>query len=353
MKTKFAIIGGGLAGLCAAIHLTELGEEPIVIEGGIYPAHKICGEFLSPECLSTLHRWEIAPVNIPQLVLKTTQAAARFSFPSPAGGMTHTTLAPALAYRAALGGAALMTSTQVSQFQPKQHPGESHQITLSTGVIIKASHALIATGKIPSYSKPFPSAPYFGFKAHFKDIPSDGNLEMFSLPGAYLGIAPVGDNLFNVAGLAKYRQECSTPQYFIDQLISQHPELSQILSSGQMLFKDWMTTSLPPFGVRETPPWLDCYFIGDAAATIPPACGDGLSMAIIGGCLAAEFAAKGQPEAFKQMWTKRCSSQIMWGKLIHQLMLTPSLGNLFLRLNNVFPMLMKRAFALTRTAPCS
>jgi flavin-dependent dehydrogenase len=350
MKVNFAIIGGGIAGLCAAIRLTELGEKPMVIEGGAYPAHKICGEFLSPECISVLNRWDIHPVPISKVLFRIADDCLDFSFPSAAGGMSHTQLDPSLASRASIGGANIKTNTQVCAFHPKQSADEDHLMTLSTGETIEASHVIIATGRIPSYSTKAPPMHYMGFKAHFKDISHTDCLEMFSLPRAYLGIAPIGENHYNVACLACIEEvkKHATPQDYIENLVTQHRHLHDSLSQGEKLFDQWMVAAIPSFGIKETPAWLDTYFIGDAAMTIPPACGDGLSMGISGGRLAAEYAVRHQTEEFKKMWTTRCSSQIFWAKLLHQLMLNPSYGTPLLRLMHRFPYLSKKLFTLTR-----
>jgi menaquinone-9 beta-reductase len=350
MKVNFAVIGGGVAGLCAAIRLTELGEKPTVIEGGTYPAHKICGEFLSPECINVLKRWDIHPVPIFKALFRTEDECLDFTFPSSAGGMSHTQLDPALANLALSGGATIKTNTQVSAFHPKQSSDENHLMTLSTGETIEASHVIVATGRIPSYSIKAPSLPYIGFKAHFKDIAYTDCLEMFSFPGAYLGIAPIGENHYNVACLACIEETIKfpTPQDYIENFISQHRHLYECLSQGEKLFDRWMVAPIPSFGIKETPAWLDTYFIGDAATTIPPACGDGLSMGISGGRLAAEYAVRHQTEEFKKMWTKRCSSQIFWAKFLHQLMLNPSYGSALFRLIHRFPYLSQKLFTLTR-----
>ena len=45
------ILGGGLAGLTAAVHLSKLGLQVTVIEKNDYPKHKVCGEYISNEIL--------------------------------------------------------------------------------------------------------------------------------------------------------------------------------------------------------------------------------------------------------------------------------------------------------------
>ena len=50
-ESEIIIIGGGLAGLTAAIHLSKNGFDVTVIEKNNYPRHKVCGEYISNEVL--------------------------------------------------------------------------------------------------------------------------------------------------------------------------------------------------------------------------------------------------------------------------------------------------------------
>lgn len=55
-SNSILIIGGGLAGLTAAIHLSKIGLKVILIEKNEFPKHKVCGEYISNEVLSYL-KW--------------------------------------------------------------------------------------------------------------------------------------------------------------------------------------------------------------------------------------------------------------------------------------------------------
>ena len=57
-KTQVIIIGGGLAGLTAAIDLCQKGIEVNLFEKDEYPHHKVCGEYLSNEICLILTPWE-------------------------------------------------------------------------------------------------------------------------------------------------------------------------------------------------------------------------------------------------------------------------------------------------------
>ena len=50
------IIGGGPAGASAAIHLAAGGARVLVAEQKKFPREKLCGEFISPECLEHFAR---------------------------------------------------------------------------------------------------------------------------------------------------------------------------------------------------------------------------------------------------------------------------------------------------------
>ena len=48
---QLIVVGGGLAGLCASIHLAKEGMKVALFEPKPYPRHKVCGEYISKEVL--------------------------------------------------------------------------------------------------------------------------------------------------------------------------------------------------------------------------------------------------------------------------------------------------------------
>ncbi|HEV7701214.1 MAG TPA: FAD-dependent oxidoreductase, partial [Pyrinomonadaceae bacterium] len=46
-----AIVGAGPAGSSAAIRLANAGRSVLLVEKEQFPREKLCGEFISPECL--------------------------------------------------------------------------------------------------------------------------------------------------------------------------------------------------------------------------------------------------------------------------------------------------------------
>jgi flavin-dependent dehydrogenase len=326
MTQQVIIIGGGVAGLCAANRLADLGIKSVILEAGQYPAHKVCGEFLSFECLDYLNEWGIQPTLIRQVSLRTPSASFEFPFPKTAGGLSHFELDFKLAERAMGKGVEVRTQTKVKSWAFQFHDS-NFQIELTTGETLLAPQLIIATGRWPGQQSS-PKMCYIGLKAHFEGIPLQDRLEMFSFLGAYAGIAPIEKQICNVACLFRIEQgqAFSSSQAYIDFLQKQHPVFHDYLSKGTMLFNDWMSTTIPKFGIKKTPNWPSVYFIGDAAMTIPPACGKGLTLAIMGGYLVAEYVQQKDALGFKRAWYQIYRKPFRWSQLLHEVLIRPHLG---------------------------
>ncbi len=350
IETDYAILGGGFAGLCAAMRLLELGARPLIIEAGNYPCHKICGEFFSPSSLSALRGWGIHPLPIHQVYLHTFSDTFNFIFPSPAGSLSHLTFDLHLAKQVSERGATLLTQTKVQELQPASSIQKCHLIHLSSGEQVQAKHLLIAIGRLPLSSVVPPQMRYMGFKAHFAGLNLNSTLQMFCFQNAYLGLSPVEEGRVNLACLAKLEavRKAESSQHFMQGLIESHPLLKKLLYSSENLFEGWMEALVPEFGLKITPDWPRTYCIGDAASTIPPACGNGLSLALASGYLAAEFAMRDDALGFKYAWHQRCKRQIFFGKFLHYFFLNPRIGQFAFRLGRFYPFLANQAFTLTR-----
>lgn len=348
---EFVIIGGGVAGLSAANQLVDLKAKSIlIIESGSYPTHKICGEFLSPECLNTLNAWNITrPVKLSSISFNVLGTCVDFSLSESAGGLSHLHLDPLLAERAQKNGVNLLTNTQVLTIQPPGSSSNFFSILLSNNKSIQAKQLIVATGRLPQFQKVLPLE-YTGIKSHFEGIKLDSDMEMYSFPNTYVGLSRIEDKKVNMACLTREQDPdiLISPGIFIEKLCRQNKEFKRKISQGNMIFPTWMTGRSPAFGIKESPSWNHAYFIGDAAAAIPPVCGNGLSMGILSGCLAAEYAIHQDPVGFKIEWNKRYQHTFFYGKVLNEVMLNPFLGKMFVKLCSHFPSIPKYFFHKTR-----
>jgi flavin-dependent dehydrogenase len=73
------LIGGGLAGLAAALDLSARGHRVALVERKQYPFHKVCGEYVSNEVLPYLRRLGADPAAL------TPAAITQFVLSSPGG----------------------------------------------------------------------------------------------------------------------------------------------------------------------------------------------------------------------------------------------------------------------------
>jgi len=348
----FVVIGGGVAGLSAANQLVDLKVNSIlVIESGSYPTHKICGEFLSPECLATLKTWNIPkPTEISSISFNVLGARFDFNLSTSAGGLSHIYLDPILAERIQRNGINLLTNTQVVDIQPPSTTSNLFSIHLSNNKIIQARQLIVATGRLPQFQEKKLPPKYIGIKSHFEGIKLDCDMEMYSFPKTYIGLSKIEDEKVNIACLTREMDPdiLTSPRLFIDKLCTQNAEFGRKINQGNMIFPKWMTSYAPAFGIKQPPSWNNAYFIGDAAAAIPPACGNGLSMGILSGCLAAQYALRQDPVGFKKEWNKRYQHTFFYGKVLNEAMLNPFFGAAFVKLCSQFPSVPKYFFRKTR-----
>lgn len=355
MKTDFLLIGGGVAGLSAANHLADQGANVTLIEAGSYPAHKICGEFISPEALPILERWDIVPpCTITTAEIITPKRRCTIALPRHAATLPRFILDEALAKRAENRGACIQTGVRVENIEIPTREGSPFLVTLESGEQWSAPNLLLSTGRIKKVlpeQKEMQKFCYIGAKAHFEGVSIPEKLLMHLVPGAYFGIAPIGENRVNVAGIiACTQEEAKNPRATLSSFLERADaiEIKKTLSSSHCLFKDWMVGPVPEFGIRDRALWPNTFLLGDAAGVIPPATGNGLAMGITSGILAAEYALKKDLAGYFSCWNREYRQRIIRGKLLHRLFLSPWLNGMIPQIGKQFPGLVHQVFQCTR-----
>lgn len=344
MTEECVIIGGGVSGLCAANQLANAGLSPLIIESGTFPSHRICGEFLSHECLPILRNWEIPlsnTIDTGLFINKDTQL--KFKLPKESGSCSRYILDTALFERAKKKGARAYTETSVKDIKVPKTKSDNFEIILSNGKVLRARHLMIGTGKIPGLSGKQSDLKYYGFKAHFEGLEFNNAVEIQTFDGGYLGISNVDRRMTNIACIVD-KQKVDDPETFIETL----PFFRNRINSGQMHFPKWLMGQVPEFGIRKNPEWERVFWIGDAAGSIPPVAGDGLAIAVTSGCMAGEYFLKSDAAAFQRDWNKRYRRRFAVAKLLHKIMTSPTLSPLALKMGNIIPFLPTSIWKLTR-----
>lgn len=270
------IVGGGPAGSSAAIAARLEGAEVRLIEKSVFPRHKVCGEFLSPEIAGPLAALKLQdafakhrPARIERMLLRfrTLEKSARL--PNAAFGLSRYSFDQMLMERAQADGAQLVRDHAVPDDTP---------LVLACG---RRSRALRASR----------GRRLFGFKAHF-DGPASDAIELYFFDGGYAGVSPIEGGRTNVCGLAR-EDRLAQFAFEIDEFVRHIPALRTRLEPLSRAI-DWLTVGPLVFGnrfqddIRES-----TYPAGDALSFVDPFTGSGLSAALLTGRLAGQSAARG------------------------------------------------------------
>lgn len=357
------VLGGGLAGSCAAFNLARRGVRVAVLEAGTFPRHKVCGEFLSPESRKIFSRLGVED--------KLFASGAREVFAArlfvPGGRFVEVPLAaPALAIsRYALdqilwnnaleAGAQGFENTRVrtieknGAFQVLTSRGAYH----GAGVIESRGRAARGDGKGANLAR------FFGLKTHWRGARLEsGIVELHVFRGGYCGLVRVEGDLTNVCLLARYEtwqlSGAKSPAELFGWILEQCPAMAGRVAVGEITMP-WLATGNVSFG-GTLPLKGSAFCSGDAAGFIHPLTGDGMAMALRAGELsAATFAAQfrdgvGAEDAariYEGAWQRELGPRLGWARGIAPLFLNPGSARVALPLARVFPGLLR--FLLNKT----
>jgi menaquinone-9 beta-reductase len=290
------IIGGGPAGSSAAITASRGGAAVLLLERGRFPRHKVCGEFVSAESLGLLggllgSRHEDllrAAIQIPRARVFLDGRTLETPVAPPAASIARLDLDAALWELAAESGVAVRPSTTVQRITGSG----TFRIATSEGDF--ESRALInATGRWSNLNPPSgrdrgPREKWLGLKAHFAEPSPPASVDLYFFEGGYCGVQPVelrarASLQGRVNACAMVRTEVAST---LSEVFAQHPALYQRSRHWQPLSEP---VSTAPLLFRDPQPERENMLMaGDAAGFVDPFVGDGISLALRSGALAAE-----------------------------------------------------------------
>jgi flavin-dependent dehydrogenase len=283
------IAGAGPAGCACAITAARAGARVLLLEKDKLPRHKVCGEFVSPESLSLLQSLlECPQFSSPAFSTQPALGAARIfldgksvtiNVTPPARSIPRFDLDAALLNSARVHGACVQEETAVHEVQ--NYGGRFHVITADHTFTGKA--VVNASGRWSQLSQPKADsgAKWIGLKAHFREAAPPRSVDLYFFPGGYCGVQPISDSAVNACAMVRADVARSLPEVF-----GQHPELWRRSRDWEPLFPALSTSGLI---FREPQTQADEVLLaGDAAGFIDPFAGDGISLALHSGSLAAE-----------------------------------------------------------------
>ena len=200
------IVGGGLAGLTSAIHLSKQNKQVLLVEKNEYPKHKVCGEYISNEVLPYLEFLDINPFNfgavkIDRFELSTTKGNL-ISAKLPLGGfgISRYKLDFELSKKAIKNGVTILKdivlnvdfSNDSFLVQTKENKKYTSKITI--GAFGKRSVLDVKMNRNFIQKK----SPYLGVKIHVKGNFPEDLVALHNFKGGYCGVSKVENNAINL-----------------------------------------------------------------------------------------------------------------------------------------------------------
>lgn len=370
-STEIGIVGGGLAGLSAAIHLASRGLSVILFEKEKYPHHKVCGEYLSREILPYLQSLEISldelfPAEINQLLYSTPSGKTVESKLNMGGlGISRFALDDFL-YRKALEHKVEVILESVSNIALNN---DEFTISTSKGQEISAKLVLGAFGKRSGLDKKLKrnfinqKSGWLAVKAHYKNDNYFSNLvSLHNFKGGYCGLSKTETGAVNVCYLATYNsfKDYKDPEVYKMQVLRKNPHLNNFFKDAEPLFENELTIAQVSFE-RKSLVENHILMLGDAAGLIHPLCGNGMAMAIHSAKLAAESILKHYrkegfdriniEKAYMRKWDLNFRSRMKTGRILQKVLLNPALAEISQNLVKQFPALLPAIVAKTHGNP--
>lgn len=349
------IIGGGLAGLCAAIDLAQAGHEVLLFEPKAYPRHKVCGEYISNEVLPYLKSLGFDPFEHGAV------AISNFLWTHPDGRSIST--------RLPLGGFGLSRYTaELELFNLAKAAGvdfvaeavveiESEPsgvaATTSSGKLFYGRTGIGAYGKRSVLDKKLvrefidQKANFMAAKWHAQGSFDSSLVALHNFKGGYCGVSRVEEGLINFCFIATYDvfKKHKNLNEFINLELASNPALNQLLEQTEMQFEQ--PISIAQISFKDKPPveehWLMC---GDTAGLIHPLSGNGMSMAIRSASLAAselntflkgKINRESMLDNYENHWKSEFNKRLRMGRLAARVFASPKASSLSLKFLKLIP----------------
>jgi len=362
------IIGGGLAGLTAAIHLSKIGIEVTLIEKNDFPKHKVCGEYISNEVLPYLG-WlglDIASLQPRSIFnfLFSTESGKSVSGKLPLGGfgISRYELDHFL-YRKALDNKCRIIKDTATGII---FSNDEFTVKLSEGEV-RSKIVIGAFGKRSNMDQKLDrefigkKSPWLAVKGHFKgDFPSD-LVGLYNFKGGYCGISNVENNTINICYLADYAtfKKYKDIDEYQTAVLYKNPSLKAVLEKVSPIFDKPLAISQISFSDKKC---IENHIlmIGDTAGLIHPLCGNGMAMAIHSAKMVSEHVSQYLSGAinrelleqnYKAEWTRNFRSRLKTGRILSKILQHRNLSERILGLIVFFPSLLPKIIRRTHGKP--
>ena len=350
------IIGGGLAGLSAAIHLRMHKVQVLLIEKNDYPKHKVCGEYISNEVLPYLDFlgidvFSLGATKITKFQLSSSKNRLVTSdLPLGGFGISRYTLDHALFLKAKELGAKVMQDSVVGvKFSNDFFETETKLNEIVTSKIVIGSYgkrSLLDIKLDRHFIKN--KSPYLAVKTHVTGNFPDDVVALHNFEGGYCGVSKVEDDTVNICYITDFEafKNFKDIEEFQEQIIYQNKFLKAIFKETKPVFEAPLTISQISFESK-SPVENHILMCGDSAGMIHPLCGNGMSMAIRSAQIASDLiidylhkknASRDLLEqSYASAWNAAFSYRLKVGHYVANIFRNSSVTNIAIRLLKIVP----------------
>lgn len=363
-----AIIGGGLAGLCLSIQLAQQGIKTILFEKNEYPFHKVCGEYISMESWFFLQSLglNLQELNLPMITELGVSSEQGFmlnaKLPLGGFGISRYRLDNLLYQLAVSKSVTVIQNCKVNNVDLV----EGKQAINTTKGIYYASMVCGSYGKYTPvfiqnnshYVAAQPQANYIGVKYHINTNLSKNRIELHNFKDGYCGISKVDDDKYCFCYLSNasiLKANNNDIKMMEEKVLYQNPFLKNYFTQSKFINEQPLVISNITFHKKQTNV-DDLFLLGDAAGTITPLCGNGMSMGMRASKLLAKelvqyfennITLQQATDNYKEAWNKAFNTRIKTGYYLQGLFGKKHITHYSLKLLSKTPRLTQKIISLT------
>lgn len=365
------IIGGGLAGLTAAIHLSKFGLRIVLIEKSPYPRHKVCGEYVSNEISPYLYSLgvdvsQLKPTSIKTLEFTTCHdRTIKTELPLGGFGISRYALDNLLYQKALANGCIIIFDTVIAVSFV-----ENLFAVTTQNQVLKSKIVLGAQGKRSNIdqflnrdfiSKP---TPWLAVKAHYSGNFPDDIVALHNFEGGYCGISKIEDNIINICYLANLKtfKKYKNIEEHQQNVLYKNKHIKFLFENSTPLFEKPLSISQISFDKKKAVE-NHILMIGDTAGLIHPLCGNGMAMAIHSAKIASELILEYHvgkitsrqllEKTYEKQWQQNFEKRLSMGRLLSKALQHKSSTTVLFTIATTFPLFLPWIIKQTHGKPIS
>jgi menaquinone-9 beta-reductase len=305
-----AIAGAGPAGTSAAIRLALNGKRVLLLEEKKFPRAKLCGEFISPECIDHFQRLGVmdqmlsaGATSLRETVFysarghKVEVPSEWFTTGASALGLSRSEMDHRMLERARAVGVTVLEGAHAAGLIFENNFVCGVKVKTSTSANeYRARMTIDATGRIRALARHFDRKSQrrsskgrrglVAFKAHLENTGvAPGACEIYFYAGGYGGLSEIEKGLSNlcfIVSAGDVRRCGSDPDRVLREVLMKNARAAETLEQAR-LRSAWLSVSLEGFGRNTLTLANGLLTIGDAASFIDPFTGSGMLMALESG----------------------------------------------------------------------